>query len=557
MKTFFTVWLTVSLLLVATAQPVKIEPVTAPHGMVVAAHPEAAQIGVDVLRAGGNAIDAAVAVSLALGVAEPYGSGLGGKLMLLYYEAKTGRTYAVDGMDQASYAVDPVAYRALGDRARYDGWSAVCVPGLAAALQLAHQQWGVKPWAENVRPTTELAQRGFLVLPRTRDFFEERLDKLQSGDADLARLYLPGGALPVAGTRLANPDLADTLDVLAREGADGFYRGSIAAAIVAASNAGGGLLTLDDFARYEARISEPLAIDFRGYRLLSGPPPTAGGSLFLTILKALEVEEMKPPLRTVENLDLVGRIWRVVQPAVQRTIADSAESRRAFATMTSPAGIARIREQAGASKARGRETTWVAEPESIHASTTHFAVVDAEGNIVCATQSQSLHFGAAVVAAGIVMNNTMSNFAFNEAKNPNLLAPGRRPRSTISPTIVLRDGKPILAIGIPGAARIPTGVLQGLIDYLMFDRPLEAAIGDTRVHWFNPTQKDTSDAIEAEDTLPKDVVNGLRALGWQVNLKEPAGTGRQYGGLNAITLNPDGSRTGYPDPRRTNAAVGY
>ncbi|MBL9206312.1 MAG: gamma-glutamyltransferase, partial [Opitutaceae bacterium] len=134
--------LSVSVAAVFAASPVQVVPVTAPHGMVVAGHPEAAAAGVEVLKAGGNAVDAAVAVSLALGVAEPYGSGLGGKLMLLYYEAKTGRTYAVDGMDQASGALDPTSYRKLDTRARYDGWRAVCVPGLAAGLFTAHSQWG-------------------------------------------------------------------------------------------------------------------------------------------------------------------------------------------------------------------------------------------------------------------------------------------------------------------------------------------------------------------------------------------------------------------------------
>ncbi len=537
--------------------PVTVEPVHAAHGMVVAGHPEAAQIGVDVLKSGGNAIDAAVAVSLALGVAEPYGSGLGGKLMLLFYEAKTGRTFAIDGMDEASRSLDPGAFRRLDDRARSDGWSAVCVPGLAASLYQAHQQWGVLAWTDNVSPAIELARNGFLILPKTREFFEERIEKLRGGDPDLARLYLPHGKLPVVGSRLANEDLARTMETLAREGTDGFYRGSIAASIVAASKKGGGILTREDFALYEARITEPLGITFRGHRILSGPPPTTGGALFLAILKALEPEALTPPLRSVENLDLIGRIWRVVQPAVQRSIADSEGSRRAFNLLTSPEGIARIREQAGEGKVQGRQTTWVAEPEPVHASTTHFAVVDAEGNVVCATQSQSLHFGAAVVAAGIVMNNSMSNFAFTDEQNPNFIEAGRRPRSTISPTIVFRGEQPVLAIGLPGAARIPTGVLQGLIDHLVFNRPLAEAIGDTRIHWYNPLQKNQPDAIEAEASLAKETADGLRALGWTVNLREPAGTGRQYGGLNAITLNPGGTRTGYADPRRTNAAIGY
>lgn len=538
------------------AGPVEVVPVTAPHGMVVAAHPEAAQIGVAVLRAGGNAMDAAVAVSLALGVAEPYGSGLGGKLMLLYHEAATGRTHAVDGMDAAGLALDAAEYARRGERARYDGWSAVAVPGLVAALHRAHARWGARPWAENVQPAVALARDGFTVLTKTREFFEERLEKLR-GDADLTRLYLPNGDLPAAGTRLANAELAQTLELLARDGAEAFYRGPIAAALVRASTAGGGLLTLEDFARYEARITEPVGVDFKGRRLLGAPPPASGATLIFAILKALEPDEMQPPLRSAENLDRIGRVWRAVYPAVQKGVGDTPASHRVLEELTSPAGLGRIRRQAVASVPWDDRARALAGPEPAFASTTHFAVVDAAGNVVCATQSLSLHFGAGVVAAGIVMNNSMSNFSFFDPQSPNYAAPGRRPRSTIAPTIVLRDGRPVLAIGIPGASRIPTAVVQGLIDGLVFNRPLEAAIGDTRVHWFRPFDRDKPDAIEAEQSLPPGVVAELRARGWAVDLREPAGTGRHFGGINAITLNPDGSRTGYADPRRTNAAAGY
>jgi gamma-glutamyltranspeptidase / glutathione hydrolase len=544
----------------ALAVPVEVRPVAGRHGMVVAGHPEASAVGVAVLQAGGNAVDAAVAVSLALGIAEPYGSGLGGKLMLLYHDAKTGRTFAVDGMDQASHALDATAYRKLDTRARYDGWTSVCIPGLAAGLETAHRRWGALPWKDAVAPAERLAREGFTVLAKTRDLFEERLDKLRGGDADLARLYLPGGRVPEAGSRLPNPDLAETLAILGREGAAaGFYRGPVAEAIVAASTRGGGFLTLDDLARYEARVSEPVGIDFRGYRILGGPPPTTGAAISLGILKALEPVALAAPLRSAETIDLIGRVWREVQPAVQRTIADTADARRRFEVLTSPEAAARVRERAGIGQpaAAGEKAAFVDEPDPAMACTTHFAVVDRWGNIVCATQSQSLHFGAGVVAAGVIMNDSMSNFAFTEETSPNLVAPGRRPRSTITPTLVFRDRRPVLAVGIPGAARIPTAVLQFLVDVVVFERPVEEAIGDTRIHWHNPLERGKPDAIETERSLDPAVVKGLEARGWEVSLREPAGTGRHFGGLNVIAIAPDGTLTGYADPRRTNAAVGY
>lgn len=547
-----------SLALRAAEVPVRVEPVAARNGMVVAGHPEAADAGLAVLRAGGSAMDAAVAVSLALGVAEPYGSGLGGKLMLLHYEAATGVVLVVDAMDEASGGLDPAAYAALGESARFDGWSAVCVPGLAAGLHTGHQLWGRKPWAEVVAPAIDLARRGFTVLPKTSDLFAERLEKLRSGDDDLRRLYLPDGRIPAPGSRLANEDLARTMEHLARAGADGFYRGPVAEAIVARSQAGGGLLRLADLAAYRARVTAPISITFRGHSLHAAPPPATGGALAFGMLKVIEDEPLAPPLRSAENLDLLGRAWREVRPVIQRTVADGPSGRAAFEHLVSPGSVAGMRERLRPPAAPARAAALDgSEPDLVQACTTHFAVVDADGNVVCATQSQSLHFGAGVVAAGVVMNNSMSNFAFSDERSPNFVAPRRRPRSTITPTVVLRAGRPVLAIGVPGASRIPTAVFQTLVDVLVLQRSVEEAIGDTRVHWQQPTDPKLRDAVEAEATLAPGVVAALRLRGWEVSLREPAGTGRTFGGINVIALPGDGAIRGYADPRRTNAAVGY
>ncbi len=560
----FTVALVFTLLgVIAWANvPVSVEVVKAAHGMVVAGHPQAAQAGVDILQAGGNAIDAAVAVSLALGVAEPYSSGLGGKLMLLYYEAASGRTYALDAMDAAG-SLDVTAYLRRPEEDRSYGYGSVCVPGLAAGLWTAHQKWGRQPWADNIAPALKLARAGFEVLPKTRIFFAEQEKKLRRGDAEIARLYLPDGKLPVVGSHLANADLARTLELLAQHGRDGFYRGPVAAAIVAASAQGGGALTLDDLAHYEARLVEPIGLDFRGYRLLASPPPTNGAPLFLTIMKALEDETFAGgPLRSAVNLDRIGRVWREVQPLVQRGLGDAPEAYFNYEKMIAPDSIAAIRRRARAPTVAVPAVAWWDDSgasESAMAATTHFIVADAAGNIVCATQSQSLHFGAGVVPSGtgVVLNDSMSNFAYTDPRSINYVAPGKRPRSTIAPTIVFRTGQPILAIGIPGAARIPTALLQALLDRLAFDRPLREAIGDTRVHFELNWRKDNQESLQAEASLPAADFAALSRLGWKVELAEPAGAGQIFGGINAIEVNAAGGYTGYADPRRTNAARGY
>lgn len=541
--------------------PVHVAPVTAPHGMVVAGHPQAAAIGVAILRAGGNALDAAVAVSLALGVAEPYGSGLGGKLLLLHYEAATGHTTALDALDAAG-SLDPAAYRRRPVADRSYGYPSVCVPGLPAGLWAAHQKWGHLPWADLVAPAIQLARAGFEILPRTRDFFAEQEAKLRRGDPEIARLYLPGGQLPAIGTRLPNPDLATTLAHLAAHGRDGFYRGPVAAALLAAVARGDGTLTAADLADYQPHFTTPSTIEFRGHQLLAAPPPTSGAALFLTILKVLEPAPFTPgPLRTADNLDQIGRVWRQVQPLVQDRIADVPEAAFNFERLVAPDSVAALRRRAQLdaplAPAAWRDDS--GSSPSLLAATTHFLVADAAGNLVCATQSQSLHFGAGVVppGTGVVLNNSMSNFAYTTPGHVNDLAPGKRPRSTIAPVIVLRAGRPVFALGVPGAARIPTALLQVLLDRLVFARPFAEAIGDTRLHWERNWRRGDEESIAAEASLPAAERAALQRLGWKVDLPEPAGTGRYFGGVNVIEILPGGGYTGYADPRRTNAAAGY
>jgi gamma-glutamyltranspeptidase/glutathione hydrolase len=545
------------------AVPVPVSPVLAKRGVVVAGHPQAAEAGVAVLRTGGNAIDAAIATSLSLGVAEPYASGLGGKLMLLYYEAASGQIYVVEAMDAAP-SIDVATYLRRPAADRHEGYSAVCVPGLAAGLWLAHQKWGSRAWSDDLQPAIALARGGFQVLPKSRDLFEEQVARLRGGDPEIARLYLVDGQIPALNVMLPNPDLAHTLELLARQGRDGFYRGPVAQAIVTASAKGGGAITLADLANYSARLTDTVGIDFRGYRIESAPPPANGAAMFMTALKVLEEEKFEGgSLRTSTNLDRLGRVWRVVEPEAYRLIGDTKTSRHEFERLTAPASVRNLRRKAfaglpvpaAASLERRDETA----ADSPMAATTHFIVIDSQGNVVCATQSLSTHFGAGVVApgTGVVLNNSMSNFDYLNPANPDYVAPGRRPRSTLSPTFVLLRGQPVLALGVPGAARIPTAMLQVLLDYLALHRRLGEAIGDTRFHFMVPWKPGDVDTFEAEQSLPGPTAAYMHALGWKVDLSEPAGTGRHFGGVNAVEMTPDGLLTAFADPRRTNAAVGY
>jgi gamma-glutamyltranspeptidase/glutathione hydrolase len=281
-------------------------------------------------------------------------------------------------------------------------------------------------------------------------------------------------------------------------------------------------------------VTEPIRAEVAGRTLLGAPAPAYGGAAIFAALEDLEPRGLKPPLHSAANLDLVGRTFL--------------------------SALARTRAKLG-DLPGGRETSRVPAvftELAVAEGTTHFVVVDSAGNIVCATQSLSLHFGAGVVApgTGVLMNNSMSNFTYRAGTGGNIAAPGKRPWSTIAPIIVLQEGRPVLALGLPGSTRIPSGLLQVLADHLLLGRAIGGAIADTRVHWSGGNGERPA-RFESENTLPAEAASTLGALGWKTDTSRTPGGGSYFGGVNAIVLEPDGSRTGYADPRRTNAAAGH
>lgn len=535
----------------------QLTPVDARQGMVVAGHPEAAAAGVERLKAGGSAMDAAVAVSLALGVAEPYGSGLGGRIVILYYEAATGKVSVVHGVESVSHALDVEAYRKLPSEHRSIGATSVCVPGLPAALHDAHQRWGRLPWADNARPAIQLAREGFTVLPLSVRFFQSQERKLRRF-AEIGRLYRPNGKLPAPGTKLPNPELADTLELYAKHGPDGFYRGPVAEAIVASVRAGGGTMTLADLANYKPTFSEPARFTWGDATLFTSPPPFTGGTIIQLAMQALDDAPWQGgSLRDPANLDLVARVVQRLYPLVQAEIGDVPDTWERYRHLTREETVQTLRATARATGRPLVQHSPLSEDEGQASSTTHFAVADADGNVACVTQSTGYHFGSGIVArgTGVVLNNWMNSLTYADRRSPNYVAPGRRGRSTTSPTIVLRDGRPTLAVGVPGGQRIPIGVLQVLLDHLAFDRNVGEAIGDTRFHVVRPSSSSAArNVIEFEHTVRPETVDALRKLGWSPKVERDA---EHFGGVNAIEFLPDGTRRGWADPRRTNAAAGY
>jgi len=546
---------------VATAE----QRVTAKKFVVASGHPAATAAGLEVLRNGGNVIDAAVATSLALGVAEPYGSGLGGKLVLLYREASSGNVYCVEALCPSAAATDPKEFSHLSSNERQYGYKAAGVPGLPAGIYAAHQRWGSRPWAELVEPAAKLAEEGVELSPTMRSMFAAKTKYLKK-DPEAARLYLVDNATAPVGTVIRNPDLARSLRLFAQGGAKAFYEGETAQRIVAAAQAHGSPLSLDDFRNYRPRFTKPLAVCYRGHCVYSPPPPLTGGATVLTALKALEGQRQlvgKQP-RDARYIDAVGRVLLCVYPEISDVVADVPTSRQETQSLLSETQVRQIRMQAAAidplhpydnlAAASARDATL---DDLAYASTTHLVVADAAGNMVSLTQSLSFHFGASVVVpgTGILLNDSMSNFGTNRPSSVNYIAPSKRARSTIAPILVTKGGRPYLVLGIPGGQRIPTTTIQLLADVIGRGDSLDEAFELPRFHVRRPvTSSEAYNIVDIEDDAPATLDAQLAEFGWSpVRQKRD---GHYFGGGNAIQYGRDGRLLGVADSRRTNDAAG-
>ena len=563
------------------------EAVQSAHAVVIAGHPVASQLGLKVLQDGGNAIDALVTVSLALGVAEPGNSGLGGKFVMTYFDAKTGQVSSVVAMDAAPLKTPVDEVSAASDAEHSKGWKSVCVPGLAAALGESHAKWGTRPWATLVRPVVKLARDGVKLNDTAADMLTEFPVKVH--DAPAMAIYAPTGKTLARGEMLRNPDLANTLSAMADGGYRAFYTGDVAKQFVAASEKNGGYLSLEDFTTYKSRFLPALGGTYRGLSVYSSPPPLTGGTTLLACLKCLEPSDLRPlPPRQTQYIDLIGRVLRQVYPATASAAADVPDSGERVAKVLSPESIRAMVEKMSAGEgAKGRKTSVgaitpaavppdqraepggtaagvgtlaVSAPSPVEsladdrpdACTTHLIIVDGFGNIACVTQSLGLHFGSGVVAGGtgVLLNADVSNFGFTKG-TANAIAPGKWPRSTMTPTIFLKDGKPVLAIGSPAGQRIPTAVLQVSLDVLDYGRDLKDAIRAPRFHVVKGGKTTNQIAIEAASA--PDLETTLGTLGWQVERH----TAKDYyfGSVNAVQWRPDGTLTGVADQRRTSDAA--
>jgi gamma-glutamyltranspeptidase/glutathione hydrolase len=533
--------------------------VSAKRFVVASGHPAATEAGIAVLRGGGNTIDAAVATSFAMGVAAPYGSGLGGKLVMLYREAATGKVHCLEAVCVSPSKLDAGAFAQLPVMKRRYGYTAVCIPGLPAGLWAAHQKWGLHSWSSLLQPAIALAEHGVEVNEALHRMIAPDAERLRA-DAEASRLYLVNGEAPPIGTVLRNFDLARTLGLIAERGRAGFYEGQIGDRMVTAAQAHGSALSHEDLRRYEPRFCEPMSITFRGSTVFTCPPPQTGGVTVLLALKALEPfpwKEVRP--RDADYIDTIGRVLLGVYPRVESKIADTPTAEASVRWMLEGAAMSALREDAAAIDFN---TPNVEAGEKLaddlpDASTSHLVIADSHGNVVSLTQSLSFHFGAGVVppGTGVLLNNSMSNFSVASPESINYVAPGKRPRSTIAPILVTRDDKPQLALGIPGGQRIPSTTIQLIVDRLALNAPLAEAFDQPRFHVRRPLRRgEQAITLDMEGTPGEALSKALRDDGWRI--VEQRRDGRYFGGGNAIEFHHDGTLLGVADRRRTNFAAG-
>lgn len=535
---------------------------TGKNGMVASANVYASQAGLAVLEAGGNAIDAAIAVSYALGVVEPQSSGIGGGGFMLIHTAD-GEDVFIDFREVAPEA--QTAYTWLdangnvknNGKANQLGGLAVAVPGTVAGMELALEKFGSGLLTRKaiMTPAIELATRGFHVGSFQYNQTVEKLASIQKYGT-IAKYYLKSNGAPYrTGEEFSNPDLGKTLQLIAENGADAFYKGEVAEAMLAAIQKYDGVMTQSDLDKYEAKLREPVTGTYRGYQVISCPPPSSGGTHIIQILNILEnydIGSMK--VNSAEYLHL----W---SEALKATFAD----REAYMADTDfvenvPLSGLTNKDYAKtiADKITNKSQSWIAgDPtEYVHDSTTSFSVADKYGNIVTVTQTLECSFGScvAVPGYGFVLNDEMHDFSTNP-NSVNCVQGEKHPLSSMSPTIILKeDGSPYMTLGTPAGLRIYTTVAQVISKVIDHGMNLQDAIDCARIY-----DNGGKNGIEYETgckyQITGDTVSALRAMGHNTTQK---GQWKIYfGGVQGVMYLEDGSMFGAADPRRDGKALGY
>jgi gamma-glutamyltranspeptidase/glutathione hydrolase len=539
-------------------------PVTADSWMVAAANPHAVKAGADVLAKGGTAADALVAVQAMLGLVEPQSSGLGGGAFLVWYDAASGEVTTLDGRETAPLAATPQLFQdAQGEPLKFFdavvGGRSVGTPGTPALLEAVHQRWGNQPWADLLVPAQTMAENGFPVSPRLAALVAEDAERLASSDTTAA-YFLPDGKAVQAGDTLVNPDYAQTLAALAADGANAFYSGEIAQDIVATvqgATGNPGVLSLVDMSIYQVKERPAVCAPYRGHEVCGMGPPSSGALAVGQILGLLESYDLSAGPMDANVLRLIGDASRLAFADRGRYVADSDYVPVPVKGLLDPAylterakllaGDDALPEVSPGTPSFDHALNWADDMAIELPSTSHISIVDSMGNVVSMTTTIENGFGSRLMSGGFLLNNELTDFSFRSHADgvpiANRVEPGKRPRSSMAPTVVMKDGKPVLAVGSPGGSRIIGYVAGAIIAHI--DWGLDVQQVSALPHAIN--RFGTYDLEEG--TQAAEMTEALSVLGYETV------TRALTSGLHMIAIG-DGGLSGGADPRREGIALG-
>lgn len=501
------------------------QPVRARHAMVVAMEGIAADAGVSVLKSGGNAVDAAVAVGFALSVTHPFAGNLGGGGYMLIRFAD-GRATFIDFREKAPGKASHDMYLDSAGKLTRDsveGWRSSGVPGTVRGFELAQSKYGRLKWSEVVTPAIDLASKGFPVSYALDQSL--RNSRPLARDEESKRIFLKGGAYYNVGDVLTQPELAQTLTRISKDGAREFYEGPTAKILAAQMEKHGGLITLSDLRNYQAVERAPLLGTYRNYTVMTAPPSSSGGIAILQMLGMLEGSGYeKPGFGSAAAIHYVAEVMRRAYADRNTYVGDPDFVRVPISGLLNPSYLAMRRASIDPGHATPSNEVGPGHPAGSESlETTHFSVVDADGNAVAVTYTLNGGYGNGITVPGLgfLLNNEMDDFA-SQPGQPNMfglvqgeadsIAPAKRPVSSMAPTILLRDGKLFMTVGAPGGSRIPTAILQVILNVVDFGMNIQDAVDAPRFHhqW-------KPDRISVEHGISPDTIRLLKARGHEVD----------------------------------------
>lgn len=535
-------------------------------GMVASAHPLASEIGAEVLRKGGNAIDASIAIQFALNVVEPMMSGIGGGGFMMVYDGKTKKTTIVNSRERAPQGATPDMFldengKPIPFATRSTGGTAVGVPGTLKGLETAHEMWGTKPFQQLIGPAVKLADHGFPIDSVLAEAIEDNKEKLSRSAAK--DVFLPNGKPLREGDILKQKDLAKAFKLIRAKGTDSFYNGKIGKALANVVQDFGGSMTAEDLHKYDVTVDEPVWGEYQGYEIASMPPPSSGGIFLLQMLKILDGFDLSQyDVGSTEKYHLLAEAMHLAY-ADRAAYAGDPEFVKVPVTGLLHPDYIKERQKLINMDAANKNVTagdpWKFESEAAdytptaqpndrkYGETTHFSVTDRWGNVVSYTTTIEQVFGTGIMVPGygIMLNNELTDFDAVPG-GANEVQPNKRPLSSMTPTIVFENDKPVLTVGSPGGPTIITSVLQTILHAIEYDMELKAAVEEPRIYTNN------LDSYRYEDGIGKDVIAELNAMGHNFG---PEST--TIGNVQSIQIDHEKDIfKGVADSSRNGAAIG-